>query len=285
MGVKYTKLYLLLILEVFILIMALVIFSNMGNLGVIIRDSNITHEALQSMQNLYLIQAIMFLVLFLSVLFFIISELNFIAKAKKNLLLKHSDAETETSTLEEETEEVRLEKEKLKREKYEKLLKEFLDCIDQHVGKAEKFKNHKQISEKVLSCVSKFYEITQAEIFVRQTTEQQEDKLVMSSTYAFYVPEEKVFEFNIGEGLIGQVAKAGKSLYLDSIPEGYIQVKSGLGSATPSHLLICPWKDKDNNVFAVIEIAAFKAFSVEDIEIIEEISSKLADIYNIKTGI
>lgn len=64
-----------------------------------------------------------------------------------------------------------------------------------------------------------------------------------------------------GEGLIGQTAASGKSLYLDELPEGYAaRIASGLGNALPKYLFIFPVK-KENEVIGVIEIATFSDVS------------------------
>jgi hypothetical protein len=277
--VKNLRLHIYIIIEVFLVIIAWIIFINLGKLNIALVGQHIDDTASGLLQSLYPLLIIITLVPFLAILFCIFWEIHLILLTKKQKQAKVEKSMSELLTItEEETEEQVAEREKKTREKYEKLKQDILRCFDEKIGDKSKL-GHKQLSEKVLSCISGFYEITQAEIFLRQISEA-DDKLTLSATYAFYVPEEKVFEFNIGDGLIGQVAKAGNSLYLDNIPEGYITVKSGLGSATPSNLLICPWKDNKNNVFAVLEIAAFKTFSKEDIELFEELAHKLADWYS-----
>ena len=67
--------------------------------------------------------------------------------------------------------------------------------------------------------------------------------------------------FSWGEGLIGQVAASGKSLYLDELPEGYAsRIESGLGSALPKFLFILPIT-KENETIGVIEVATFTNLS------------------------
>lgn len=278
---KNLRLYISIIIEVFLVVIAWIIFNNLGKLSIALVEQDIGDTADSLLQSLYPLLIIITLVPFLAILFSIFWEIhiNLISKKQRQSNIEQSTSEILTLA-EDETEEQAAERVKRTREQYDKLKQDILKCFDEKIGDKSKLE-HKQLSEKVLSCISGFYEITQAEIFIRQISED-DDKLTLSATYAFYVPEEKVFEFNIGEGLIGQVAKAGNSLYLDNIPKGYITVKSGLGSATPSNLLICPWKDKKNNVFAVLEIAAFKTFSKDDIELFEELADKLADWYSLK---
>ncbi len=79
----------------------------------------------------------------------------------------------------------------------------------------------------------------------------------MKSTFALPINENESIEFELGDGLIGQVAASGNAMYLDELPEGYSQaIVSGLGVAAPKYLFIAPIK-KENKVIAVIEIATF----------------------------
>ena len=272
------KLFLYIAIEVFLIIMARLIFLSTGRIETLTREAGLQDQTSNLVQNLYVFQALVVFIPFLIVLGFIIYEL---AEYQKNKKLE-STTETETSAADqlEDDEDA----EKMQQEKEEQLKLEFehkKQKLNQGIEVALKGKTNeetKAISEIILGCLADVYEITQAEIFVRKKTEES-DSLVLSATYAFYIPDEKVFEFQLGEGLIGQVAKAAEPLYLDELPQGYITVKSGLGSATPSHLLIIPWTDEENNTFAILEIASFKAFNKQDIKIIEELSGKIRDFY------
>ena len=93
------------------------------------------------------------------------------------------------------------------------------------------------------------------------------------AAYAYQIPDSKILRFEYGEGLVGQIAKEGKTLQLSVIPEGYIRVLSGLGQSTPSFLLLLPIKNKEEKLVAVVEMASFKEFSKEEIAFIEEVSS------------
>ncbi|MDH5474199.1 MAG: GAF domain-containing protein [Cyclobacteriaceae bacterium] len=87
--------------------------------------------------------------------------------------------------------------------------------------------------------------------------------------YAFSIAESETIKFEYGEGLIGQVAKEGDTLIIDEIPENYINIISGLGKASPKHLLIMPLY-KGKMIEAVIELASFTEFSKESVNLIKE---------------
>lgn len=89
--------------------------------------------------------------------------------------------------------------------------------------------------------------------------------LQLKSSYALALGESQTIEFEFGEGLVGQAALEGKTLIVDDIPEGYIKIVSGLGSATPSHLIVVPVKQA-NEVYGVVEIASFTELGKNEAE-------------------
>ena len=64
--------------------------------------------------------------------------------------------------------------------------------------------------------------------------------------------------------------------YVDDVPDGYIKIVSGLGSASPRHLLIVPVK-KNNQVLGIIELASFTEVSEDQRKFVEEAAQLLAN--------
>jgi signal transduction histidine kinase len=85
--------------------------------------------------------------------------------------------------------------------------------------------------------------------------------------------------FGIGQGLVGQCAKDGKTLTVDSIPESYVRIRSGIGEASPSQLLVYPIPSRDE-VIGVIELAALKPFTFIQRELLKHLAEKLGTILN-----
>lgn len=265
--------------EVFIILMAWLTFRSLGEIAAIAETSALPPRIMQVLQNIYIFQTLLIFTVFVIFLGLLLFE---ILQIRKKTKLEQSQGQDDTEVVQEENtvdqEKLREEQEKLAREQAERNRQKLKELIDTEL-KGNIPDSNKKISEKILGFISRVYEATQAEIFLKETQDESQ-KLVLSASYAFYIPEEKVFEFEIGEGLIGQVAKAGKFLYLDELPQGYITVKSGLGSATPSHLLIVPWQDKEGGLFAVVEIASFKPFSPQDIELLEGLAEHVIGFYH-----
>lgn len=143
---------------------------------------------------------------------------------------------------------------------YEKIL--------QHEGELKRKLN------KILWTVCKELEASQAAIY--QTIEKEDKRFIeLRATFAYSVPDSQVISFEFGEGLAGQVAKEGRVFNITDVPEGYIKVLSGLGNASPNHLIILPIAN-ENNVMGVMEIASFKAFDKETEKFLKELTALTA---------
>ena len=73
----------------------------------------------------------------------------------------------------------------------------------------------------------------------------------------------------IQHGLVGQVGSTGQSLFVDDIPEGYITILSGLGSASPKFVVLTPEKSNEK-VSGVVEIASFTRTTDDQRKFVEE---------------
>ena len=160
--------------------------------------------------------------------------------------------------------------------KRQKLISCFEKEIFSHSGKSEKF-----VAEKILSCISRTYELTQAEIFMRVRNIKKKTTFKLLATYAIHITEDHLAEFDLGEGLIGQVAQSGKYHYIDKLPDGFLTVSSGLGQSDPNCLLVFPFKDQRGETFAVIELASFRPFSLQDIKLLESVSENLIPFFSL----
>ncbi|TAH25105.1 MAG: hypothetical protein EAZ07_08045 [Cytophagales bacterium] len=102
---------------------------------------------------------------------------------------------------------------------------------------------------------------------------QNEEKVSLVCSYAFVAKENQITSYQFGEGLIGLSAKENRTLKLDNIPEGYINVFSGLGSSSPSYIYIIPFSNNSSATIGILEVALFKDLTVLEQEIIEKSKS------------
>lgn len=130
----------------------------------------------------------------------------------------------------------------------------------------------KPVSQAMVNAICKQLDAGQAAVYVRN-----EDVLHLTCGFALSHEDTSKKSYQIGEGLVGRVAKEGSSLYIDSLPKGYIIVFSGLGSASPTYLVIVPLKI-DNEVKGVLELALFKPLSPATLLQLETIASRWATV-------
>lgn len=70
--------------------------------------------------------------------------------------------------------------------------------------------------------------------------------------------------FKSGEGLTGQAARNKQLMMLTQLPEGYLEVFSGLGKAPPTYLVLVPLVHKDRTI-ALLECSGYR-YEPADIE-------------------
>jgi methyl-accepting chemotaxis protein len=144
-----------------------------------------------------------------------------------------------------------------------------LDGVTSEVQQAN---GTKEIFEAGLKAICRQLEAGQGAVYeARQTDDKRIIELV--GGYALSIGESTKISYEFGEGLIGQAAASGQSLYVDDVPEGYIKIVSGLGTASPKFLLIIPIL-RDGLVSGVMEIASFTPIS-EDYRRFSEESAEL----------
>ena len=132
-----------------------------------------------------------------------------------------------------------------------------------------------QEAQSGLNQLCKILQAGQGALYVSEM-EQGKRLLRLKGNYALVLGESETIEFEYGEGLIGQAATSGVSLYLDEIPEGYVNIVSGLGSAQPRYLFVMPLKT-GNEVKGVVEVATFVSLSESVRKKAEEMASVLAE--------
>lgn len=145
---------------------------------------------------------------------------------------------------------------------HSKINKEELDTFI----KAKKAVQHQNLN-RLLSTICKQLEASHG-AFYQAETEDKKKMVRLKASFAMSIAESEDISFEFGEGLVGQVAKEQKTLYLNDIPGGYIKIISGLGQASPNYLLIIPVV-ADGQLNGVVEIAGFVPVKNEDISTLE----------------
>jgi hypothetical protein len=120
--------------------------------------------------------------------------------------------------------------------------------------------NLKSFARKFLWEMANQLEAVQGAFYITRLNENNIPVIRFIEGYAYHIPETEKLEFEFGDGIAGQVAKDGKSIYLENVPPGYLTVMSGLGSSSPNYLFTFPI-NHNNQVLAVVELASFKPIS------------------------
>jgi len=131
--------------------------------------------------------------------------------------------------------------------------------------------NLEKLTEKILSNIAKEFDIVQGLLFIK---EKENDVFNIVGKYAYF-GEEEPKSFKTGETISGQVAKNKKAFILEEIPDDYVTILSGLGSSSPDHVIIIPIISNDETI-AIIELASFKEFKSNFIDLFEGMSDELA---------
>ena len=159
-------------------------------------------------------------------------------------------------------------------EKPEEITEEisFKERADNLLKKAKK-ESLTGFAESMLALLSKEFEVVQGLYF---SLDKKSGNFIKIADYAYYsdIPPR---EFMIGETISGQVAKNQKTMLITDIPAGYITVLSGLGSTSPSNLLIMPVINEKETI-GIVELAFFKEPGEKEIQFFEELAGRAGAI-------
>lgn len=116
---------------------------------------------------------------------------------------------------------------------------------------------------------------------MNENTQDEEKKVLeLVASYAYSEEKSEKNSFSPGEGLIGTCFEDGKITRIDNLPKDYTHIESGLGEASPKHLVLVPIM-LDQFKVGVIELASFNKIDDYKIEFIEKITENITSIISI----
>jgi len=139
----------------------------------------------------------------------------------------------------------------------------------------QKTDNLEEFSYNIIRNLVKYIEANQGGLFVINESDEKQKVIDLAASFAYNRKKFLEKQIKPGEGLIGMSVLEKRTIHLTEIPEGYLEITSGLGHESPRSLLIVPLKVNEE-VYGVIEIASFNKFEPYIISFIEKISESIA---------
>jgi methyl-accepting chemotaxis protein len=134
--------------------------------------------------------------------------------------------------------------------------------------------NINDLSYEILRNLIKYIDVNQGAIYVLDDTKE-EPEYEMTTAIAYDRRKFMQKRFAVGEDLVGRCAYEHKTIYMTDIPKDYINITSGMGSATASTLLLVPLVLNDD-VIGIIELASFHKLEDYKINFVEKLAESIA---------
>ncbi|MBL4865476.1 MAG: response regulator [Pseudomonadales bacterium] len=149
------------------------------------------------------------------------------------------------------------------RDKLQRRLAALNDAIRGEMSTAE-------IGEQVLQCIAH-----QTDIIVGVFYTYNGEHISLVSTYAFVYRKGIKTKFELGESLVGQCGLEKKRFVVEKLPEGFMPVSSGTGTATPGRVLLLPLL-LNNELKGILELGAFTDFKEDDFLFLDQSQESIA---------
>lgn len=131
------------------------------------------------------------------------------------------------------------------------------------------------LCDNVIKNLVKYLEANQAGIFLWNEDDKNDQFFELVSTFAWDRKKYVSKRLEKGEGLVGACALEKETIFITDVPEDYVAITSGLGSANPRCVILVPLKH-ENILLGVIEMASFKVMEKYQIEFFEKIAESIA---------
>jgi CheY-like chemotaxis protein/HAMP domain-containing protein len=100
--------------------------------------------------------------------------------------------------------------------------------------------------------------------------DEESQQLELMGSYGFRQRRHVTPRYRLGEGLVGECARERKPIILESVPEDYIRIQSGLGEAPPHTIQLLPII-AHGQLLGVLELGTFGQFTARDLRFLDEL--------------
>ena len=135
--------------------------------------------------------------------------------------------------------------------------------------------NLEALSRTFISKLTDYIGVVQGGVFILNNDDPEHPKYELKGSVAYKRIKNNEKEIEMGIGLVGQCAYEKAPIYLNEIPDNYMEITSGLGEANPKFILLMPAIMNDI-VYAVIELASFS--KIDDYKV--NFLSKISDAFS-----
>jgi methyl-accepting chemotaxis protein len=133
----------------------------------------------------------------------------------------------------------------------------------------------KIISHRIISALIRYLDANQGGIFILNDDNPKDLFIELMASFAYNRSRFHQKRIGLGEGVIGACFLEKQIIYMTKLPQDYMEIRSGLGTANPSSLLVVPLK-MEQTVIGVIEIASFNVLQEHEIEFVEKVSESIS---------
>lgn len=135
--------------------------------------------------------------------------------------------------------------------------------------------NIEELAHDIVKELVRYINANQGALFIYNNNDPNDVYLDAIATFAYAHKRFYQKRIELGEGLAGQCALEKQTIYITNVPQDYINITSGLGTANPKSILIVPMKI-ENHIFGILEIASFQPMEKYEIEFVEKLSESIA---------
>lgn len=129
--------------------------------------------------------------------------------------------------------------------------------------------------QKIISTLVTYLDANQGGLFLIEEHGAGQVSIELASCYAYNRQKYLKKSLTPGEGLIGQCYLEKDTIYLTDIPQSYVNITSGLGTANPRCLVIVPLKVNEE-VHGFVELASFQDIRRHQVEFLEKLGESIA---------
>ncbi len=139
----------------------------------------------------------------------------------------------------------------------------------------QKNEDLEESSYNIISTLVRYLNANQGGLFLLNDDNENDKYIELIASFAYDRKRFHKKRLEIGEGIVGACFYEKKSVFMTKIPEDYMEIRSGLGTAGPTSLIVVPLLI-ENDVIGVMEIASFNVFQKYELEFIEGVAKNIS---------